>query len=91
MQDSEKKIYYDIVAKCWAAFSKERPQPEFSDEWWCELIGDYTKIRKEYFATPYRDIVEELSIKLIDQHERRQTEWKRQQKRAITSDKQQTS
>ena len=79
MQDSEKKIYYDIVAKCWKIFSKERPYPEFSDAWWEGLIADYDALNKEYKDTPYAELVAELTIKLTDQHERRYKEWKQGQ------------
>lgn len=64
MQDSEKKIYYDIVTKCWVAFSKERPQPEFSDEWWERLIADFDEIRNVYKDTDYSALVNELTMKL---------------------------
>lgn len=88
MQDSEKKIYYDIVSKCWAAFSKGRPYPEFSDEWWNGIFADYDDIRREYRDTEYAEFVNDLAMKLQDQHERRQREWK--QKNATTSGRQQT-
>ena len=89
MQDSERKIYYDIVTKCWVAFSKGRPYPEFSGEWWDRLIADFDEIRKEYRGTDYSELVNELTMKLQDQHERRQREWKQQQKSATISDRQQ--
>lgn len=78
MQDSEKKIYYDIITKCWVAFSKGRPYPEFSDEWWSGVIGDFNAIVNEYKGTDYSDLVETLSMKMLNQHERRQREWKQQ-------------
>lgn len=78
MQDSEKKIYYDIITKCWVAFSKGRLYFEFSDEWWSEVIADFDAIVNEYKDTDYADLVETLSIKMLDQHERRQREWKQQ-------------
>lgn len=78
MQDSEKRIYYDIITKCWVAFSKGRPYPEFSDEWWVRLVIDFDEIRKEYRGTDYSELVNELTMKLQDQHERRQRKWKQQ-------------
>lgn len=79
MQDSEKKIYYNIITKCWVAFSKGRPYPEFSDEWWEQLIADFDLIRKEFSMTEYSEFVNELTMKLQDEHERRQIVWKIQQ------------
>mgnify|MGYP003571251907 FL=1 len=76
MQDSEKRIYHDIITKCWVTFSKGRPYPEFSDEWWERLIADFDDIRKEYANTDYSELVNELTMKMQDQHERRQKEWK---------------
>lgn len=77
MIDTEKKIYYEIVTKCWRAFSKERPYPEFSAEWWRKLIADFYNVRVEYQGTPYEEFVNELCMNFQDQHERRQKEWKR--------------
>ena len=78
MADSEKKIYYDIITKCWVAFTKVRDVPEFSDEWWQSLIADYDEIRAQYAGTEYAELVNELSMKLQDQHERRQKREKLQ-------------
>lgn len=76
MGDSEKKIYYDIVSKCWIAFAKVRPAPEFSDCWWTSLIADFDAIREEYKNTDFEDFVGDLTMKLQDQQERRQKAWK---------------
>lgn len=77
MAESEKRIYYDIIVKCWSAFSKERPYPEFSDEWWTHLIADFDEIRNTYKGTDYASLVNELTMKLQDQHERRQKDAKK--------------
>lgn len=76
MQDSEKKIYYDIVTKCWSVFSKARFEPEFSDEWWEQLIDDFDLIRNEYKNTDYSELVNELTAEFLEQHERRQKAWR---------------
>lgn len=78
MQDSEKKIYHDIITKCWVAFSKGRPSAEFTDEWWEQVIADFDLIRQEYGMTDYKMLVDELAMSLQDEHERRQKAWKTQ-------------
>lgn len=77
MHDSERTIYHDIVTKCYKTFVRERPYAEFSGEWWSSLIADFDKIRQEYSMTDYADLVNVLSCKLQDQHERRQKEWQK--------------
>lgn len=76
MQDSEKKIYYDIITKCWVAFSKGRPYPEFSDEWWEHLISDFDEVRSFYKNSDYEELVDSIAMKLQNEHERRQRAWK---------------
>lgn len=71
MQESEKKIYYEIITKCWIAFSKQRPCYQFSDEWWEQLINDFDDIRKSYINTDYATLVNEITMSLQDEHERR--------------------
>ena len=78
MQDSEKKIYYDIITKCWVAFSKGRPYPEFSNEWWERLIADFDEVRGIYKGTDYEKLVGVLTMELQNEHERRQKLWKQQ-------------
>lgn len=72
MQDDEKRIYHDIVVKCWTAFSKGRPYPDFSDMWWEKTLADFDEIRAEYRGTEYQELVDELTFRLQEQHERRQ-------------------
>lgn len=79
MYDSERAIYHDIVTKCYKTFVRERPYPEFSNEWWQGLIADYDAIRKEYAMTNCKELVDKLTFQLQEQHERRQREWKMQQ------------
>lgn len=71
MQDSEKRIYYEIVTKCWAAFSRGRPSVEFSDEWWKEVIADFNEIGDGYKNTEFYDFVGGLIMQFLNQHERR--------------------
>ena len=78
MQDSERAIYHDIVNGCYKIFVKGRPCPEFSDEWWFSLISDFDAMRDKYRDTDYSELVNELTMKLQDQHERRQRKWKTQ-------------
>lgn len=79
MQHSEKTIYYNIIVKCWTTFSKERTYAEFSDDWWSEIIAEFNTILNEYRGTEYQPLVDTLVMRLLDQQERRQKEWKQGQ------------
>lgn len=75
MSESEKKIYYDIIVKCWKTFSKERPFPEFSDDWWEHTISDFNIISAEYKNTDYADFAADLVMQFLNEQERRKKRW----------------
>lgn len=76
MQATERTAYHDIVVECYSSFVKDRPEQEFSDEWWKNLIADFDKICKKREGTEYHGLAMELSMRLLEQHERRQKKWK---------------
>ena len=72
MQNDEKKTYYDIIVKCWIAFSKERSYPEFSEDWWKSVISDFDSIHDEYAKTDQGEVMDAIGMALLNEHERRQ-------------------
>lgn len=72
MQDSERKLYYEIVVDTWKTFYDDYGI-EFTDEWWYKITSQFDMIREKYKHddTAYL-LAGKLAQSFLDIHERRQ-------------------
>lgn len=70
MNDERKKIYYTILVDLWRLFIKPRKLQTFTDEWWEEVIKEYTAYTNRYKNTQFEDYCGELAISFLNEYER---------------------
>ena len=67
MNDERKKIYYTILVDLWRLFIKPRKLQTFTDEWWEEVIKEYTTYTNRYKNTQFEDYCGELAISFLEE------------------------